>query len=731
MALVAAEHDPWSRKRVLAVYLQHGVAGILVLLVWTILRREEPAAVLAALGPSGTILVVLFFLSSVILALLKFKLTEEIFVSLAVTVYIAMCPLLGLVLSAWTAVLAAAAQRLLGMLGIGPLHVDMRDAPLEWARTFSLFATYGIPVVVALQVYEAIGGTVPLLDASGVGALRITACGIVLVLTNNLIVSRVELAFGYSISTIVKTAILDTSIYLVTIPYAILTAFAYGSIGWGGVVASAFTWILANLVARNLAQVRVDREQLIQRLASLTNIGQSLSLNLSTDELLMRVFTECRKVIDVSMFSIALHDTSTNELSFELNVVSGDVRPKERLPVTDNGLNAWVFNKGQPLILASSSDERKLGLTAIDDGMPTEAWMGVPMVARDHVIGVISVQSFKKHAFSQGDLVLLTAIANQTAAAIENVHLYRDLGGLNIALEHRVHERTNELRETNLRLIAADSSKNQFLTSMSHELRTPLNAIIGFSSVLLQVAQTLLPARLYKMVENIKTAGSHLLDLINDILDLAKIETGKLRLELHPFDLRETVATVDRVIKGMAAERNVTVVIRLDPALDTAHLDEIRVKQILLNLLSNAVKFSRSGGCVYLTVSRIEQGQSPLGCETIRIEVSDSGIGIATEELGRIFDEFYQVSGPRQQGGTGLGLSLTRNFVEIQNGQISVRSEVGQGSSFTVDLPRSYRGEAPEAAVGETEAELKIEIGRSDHLGVSASNTRRPRGVPS
>jgi signal transduction histidine kinase len=693
MALVAAEHEPWSRKHVIGVYLQHGVSGILALVAATILRHEEPANVIDALGPSGPILIVLFFLFSVILALLKFKLTEEIFVSLAVTVYIAMCPLLGLVLSAWIAVLAAATQRLMGMMRIGPLHVDMRDSALEWARTFALFATYGIPVMAAVMVYESIGGAVPLLQPSGMGALRIFACGVALVLTNNLIVSRVERAYGYSMSTIVKTAIIDTSIYLITIPYAILTAFAYGSIGWGGVVASAFTWIIANFVARNLAQVRVDREQLIQRLASLTNIGKSISLNFSTDELLMQVFTECRKVMDVSMFGIALHDASTNELSFELYVVDGEVGPKVRLPVTDDGLNSWVFNKAQPLLLASSSEERKYGVTSLDDGLATESWLGVPMVARDHVIGVISIQSYKKHAFTQGDLVLLTAIANQTAAAIENAHLYRDLEGLNIALEHRVHERTNELRETNLRLIAADSSKNQFLASMSHELRTPLNAIIGFSSILLQVTQTLLPARLYKMVENIRTAGSHLLDLINDILDLAKIETGKLQLELHPFDLRETVATVDRVIKGMAAERDVTIVTSLDAALGMAHLDEVRVKQILLNLLSNAVKFSQSGGYVYLAVASLGEGDSPLGCETVRIEVTDNGIGIAPEEQERIFDEFYQVTGPRQKGGTGLGLSLTRNFVEMHHGKISVRSEVGKGSSFTVDLPRSYSPE--------------------------------------
>ena len=687
MALVAAEHDPSSRKRVFAVYLQHGLAGLLVLLTATFMRRGEPATVLASLGPSGPLLVALFFFVAVALALLKFKLTKEIFVSLAVTTYIAMSPLLGMVMSAWIAVTAAATQRILGMRRIGPHTAEMRDTPFEIARTFALFATYGIPVVGAVLVYEFIGGRVPQLEPTSAAALRIAVLGVTLVLTNNLIISRVERAYGYSWATTAKTGVIDTSIYLVTIPYAILMAFAYGSIGWGGVLAAAFTWVIANVVARNLAQVRVDREQLIQRLASLTNIGKTISLNFTTGELLQRVYLECSNVIDVSMFSIALYDSSTRELSFELTLSAGVVLPKERISVGE-GLNGWVFNSGRPLLIGSSQEERKLGVTAYDDGVDTESWLGVPMIARDHVIGVISVQSFARHAFTQDDLVLLTAIANQAAAAIENAHLYKDLEGLNVALEHRVHERTNELREANLQLIAADRSKNQFLASMSHELRTPLNAIIGFSSILLDVAATILPARLYRMVENIRTAGSHLLELINDILDLAKIETGKLQLELQPFDLRETISTVDRVIKGMAADRDVTIVTQMDSALTTACLDEVRVKQILLNLLSNAVKFSKRGGFVHLNVAAESESASPLKRESVRIEITDAGIGIASNELERIFDEFYQVAGASHKGGTGLGLSLTKNFVEMHGGTLHVRSEVGRGSTFTVRLPR-------------------------------------------
>ncbi|HJQ40750.1 MAG TPA: ATP-binding protein [Thermoanaerobaculia bacterium] len=671
------------------MYVQHGVGGALALLAATFLFRDEPARVLNALGDSGLLLVILFFVFATVLALLKFKLTEQIFVSLAVTAYIAMFPLLGTVLSMWLAVISAAIPRLLGVVEIGPVKLDRRDLPLETARTCSLLATYGVPVIIATAMYRAIGGAIPQLEPSPFAAARIAVCAIALVVTNNLIVTRVELAYGYSLATTMKTAIVDHSIYLVTIPYAILTTFAYGAIGWGGVLASAFTLVIANAVARTLAVIRRDREQLIQRLTSLTNIGKTISLNCTTDELLMKVYTECSAVIDASMFSIALYESSADELSFELTIENGELQPKARLAV-GSGLNSWVLRHAKPLLIGSSVDERKLGIASYDDGVKTESWLGVPMVARDHVIGVISVQSYEKHAFTQGDLVLLTAIANQAAAAIENAQLYKDLEGLNVALEHRVHERTNELRETNLRLLAADRSKNQFLASMSHELRTPLNAIIGFSSILQNATQGVLPARMYKFVENIKTAGSHLLDLINDILDLAKIEAGRLRLEPERFILNETIATVDRVIKGMAAERDVSIVSYVDPAITQVYLDEGRVKQILLNLLSNAVKFSHRGGFVHLTVTLIGESLSPLGAETIRIEVADSGIGIPPDELARIFDEFYQVAERTQKGGTGLGLSLTKNFVAMHHGTIDVRSEPGRGSSFTIHLPRFY-----------------------------------------
>jgi signal transduction histidine kinase len=693
MPLVTTEHDPTSRQRVTRVYLQNGVVGAVILLLVTWLRRDEPRAVLERYGAEGVALVALFLLFATLLAMFKFPLTEKIFVSLVIIANIAMFPLLGLVLSAWIAVAAAVTQRVIAARRAGRARNEVTDRTEERARTLALFATYGVPVVAATLLYEILGGKIGLVSPSLVNGSRIAFCAVVMIVTNNLIVARVEQAYGYSPSVSLKLGLIDTSIYLVTLPYAVLTTFSYSTMGMGGLLLAAFTGLVANAVGYKLAITRSDREQLIQRLASLTNIGRTISLRCTTDELLRAIYEECRKVIDVSIFSIALHDMTRNELSFELNIERGTLLPKSRIPIGD-GLNSFVVTSGEPLLVGSYRDEQKLGLTHYDDGMATESWLGVPMTARDETIGVISVQSFDENAFSPDDVVLLTAIANQAAVAIENANLYKDLQGMNRQLEQRVLERTNEVRETNIRLIAADRSKNQFLANMSHELRTPLNAIIGFSGILQQATREMIPARLHRFIDNIATAGSHLLDLINDILDLAKIESGKLQLHSETFDLRETIGTVERVMKGIGAETNVSIMTQVDPTLTSVHLDEGRLKQILLNLLSNAVKFSHPGGYVYLSVSAVNETTSLLGCAALRIEVQDNGIGIPEDELDHVFDEFYQATQHDrrlQKSGTGLGLSLAKSFVEMHRGHISVQSTFGAGTRFTIELPRDIR----------------------------------------
>ncbi|HEX2061991.1 MAG TPA: ATP-binding protein [Thermoanaerobaculia bacterium] len=680
-----------ARRRVISVFLIQGLAGLMVMLWLTWLRHDQTVGILRALGGDAPILIAIFIAFAATLAMLKFELTDLVYVALVITAYMAMFPILGLVLSSWIAVLVSVGTRILALQQIGPARIARQDPVTDYVKAFGLFGTYGIPIVVATTVYESLGGSVPVMEATPANAARIAAGGAVMIAMNSLLMFWPQRAYGYSVDKIVKLYLIDGGISLVALPYAVVTALSYGSIGWGGVVALAFTGIVANFIARKLALTRSKQNDLLQRLASLTNIGKTISLRYTTDELLMAVYNECRTVIDCSLFSIALLEESQSELAFELDIREGTVLPKERIPLGE-GLNSWVVKHHQPLLLGSTAEERRFGLKAVADTKATESWLGVPMIARDRVIGVISVESYRKNAFTADDLILLTAIANQAAVAIENAHLYRDLEGLTFALEQRVLERTNELRETNLRLLAADRSKNQFLANMSHELRTPLNSIIGFSSVLIEATRGLLQPRLHRFLENIHTAGNHLLELINDILDLSKIEAGKMELRTDHFDLRETIAAVERVMKGFASQAKVQILSVIDANVPRVRLDEGRLKQILFNLLSNAVKFSPQNAVVSIHCRFLDKVDSPLMLDTVRIDVTDQGIGIPQDELQRIFVEFYQTEEGRRArgGGTGLGLSLTRNFVELHHGKIEVASKPGEGSTFTLYLPVDY-----------------------------------------
>jgi signal transduction histidine kinase len=675
------------------VFVAQALAGIAVLIAITLLRVEETETIYADLGDRAPVILLGFFLFITILGLLKFQLTKLVFVSMVVSGCISMFPILGPVLSTWIAVLAAMAGRTISTMS------EQSFPGVAWfevANTLRLTGTYGIPVAGASLLFVALGGTPPHVELTGAEATRIVLCGLVLILTNNLLMEIVMVAYGYARDKRLKISVIDASIYLVTLPYAVLTAFSIPTLGPAGFHAFAFSAIVINYVARRFADARYRTRNQLQRLVSLSNIGKTISLNFTTDELLETIFRECRKVVDVSLFAIALVDEATDELAFEIEYVNGERRPKERIPM-GGGLNDWVIRNGRSLRLASNQEERTIGLQAIEDGLPTESWLGVPMIARDRVVGVISIQSYRKNVFSEEDELLLTAIATQAAVALENANLYRDLEGLTYALEHRVQERTSELRETNLRLLAADRSKNQFLANMSHELRTPLNSIVGFADVLQEKAQGLLSEKRHSFVRNIRTAGDHLLTLINDILDLSKIEAGKMELHVEEFDVQHALDALERVMHSYAAQQGVKLEIEVEPGMPRLRLDEARLRQILFNLVSNAVKFSHRGGTVTIRVSRKSETESKLRCDSIRIDVIDRGIGMEENELRKIFEEFYQTEDGRraQRGGTGLGLSLTRNFVELHHGSIDVQSRPGEGSTFTVHLPLHHPEMSP------------------------------------
>jgi signal transduction histidine kinase len=248
------------------------------------------------------------------------------------------------------------------------------------------------------------------------------------------------------------------------------------------------------------------------------------------------------------------------------------------------------------------------------------------------------------------------------------------------ALGANVNRMNDELRRVYSELEAASQHKSEFLASMSHELRTPLNAIIGFSQVLRDEMVGSVNEKQAEYLDDIISSGNHLLSLINDVLDLSKVEAGQVELQMHPFSLREALERGVVMVRERATEEGVRVAFAADPEIDEVDGDERRIKQVIFNLLSNAVKFTPAGGEVDVSATRVN-GE-------VRVSIADTGPGIALEDRERIFEEFQQSeTGIGHREGTGLGLALSKRFVELHGGRIWLESELGSGSTFTFALP--------------------------------------------
>ena len=247
-----------------------------------------------------------------------------------------------------------------------------------------------------------------------------------------------------------------------------------------------------------------------------------------------------------------------------------------------------------------------------------------------------------------------------------------------------LEERTHQLELARDAAEAANSSKSQFLANMSHELRTPLNAIIGYSDLLIEEAEELEAQDLVPDLEKIRSSGKHLLGLINDVLDLSKIEAGKMEISLETFAVGEVVSAAVAMVRPLIEKNANTLRLAIDPDLGSMHADLTRVRQILLNLLSNASKFTEKGTITLVASRELDDGR-----HWIVFEVHDTGIGMTPAQRERLFQPFTQAdpSTTRKYGGTGLGLSITKRFCELMNGTIGVTSQAGEGSVFTVRLP--------------------------------------------
>ena len=475
----------------------------------------------------------------------------------------------------------------------------------------------------------------------------------------------------------------------------------------------------AAVVVRNVHLVRELEERgtelgrKVEQLEALSEVGGLVSSSLVLDEVLSNIimnavrFSGCdggsimEYVEDEHCFSVRSAYASSPELLAKLRKI------RVELETTLVGRSAL---EGHPIAVADLSDvdlDPHLQLL-YDDGW--RSMIAVPVLRGERIIGALVVRRKTPGGFSDETVEFLETFAGQSALAVWNAQLFR------------------ELETKSAELQVASQHKSEFLASMSHELRTPLNAVIGFSEVLLERMFGELNERQDEYLRDILGSGRHLLQLLNDILDLSKVEAGRMELERSTFSVQGALEYGISMVRERAAAHGIDVRLDVDAELDTLDSDELRFKQVLLNLLSNAVKFTPDGGLVLVVARR--QG------DEIAVTVTDNGIGIPPEDRERIFESFQQGRrGAQSEEGTGLGLTLCRRIVALLGGTMSLETELGVGSTFGFTVPIDGRscGTASGAELGHGPADRgrrrrRPRLARPDD-GIPrwARRSRRPR----
>jgi signal transduction histidine kinase len=409
--------------------------------------------------------------------------------------------------------------------------------------------------------------------------------------------------------------------------------------------------------------------QSVGELRALGEVGQAVSSTLDLQTVLSTIVGRAVQLSGTDCGIIYEYDEPTQEFhlrasyQMEQDLVNAYQATPLRL---GQGATGRAAETRLPYQIADLRQEHELatrGMRPILSRLGYQSLLAVPLLLDQKIMGALTIYRRKTGSFAPEIVNLLQTFATQSVLAIQNARLFR------------------EIEDKNREIEAANRHKSEFLANMSHELRTPLNAIIGFSEVLQERLFGELNEKQAEYTDDILSSGRHLLSLINDILDLSKIEAGRMELEVTTFHLPDAIENALTLIRERASRHGIRLNQVIDDRLGDFTGDERKIKQILLNLLSNAVKFTPEGGRIGINARQADGAAE--------ISVSDTGIGIAPEDQPKIFEEFRQVGSDnaKKVEGTGLGLTLAKKFVELHGGRIWVESEIGKGSKFTFTLP--------------------------------------------
>ncbi len=407
----------------------------------------------------------------------------------------------------------------------------------------------------------------------------------------------------------------------------------------------------------------------VGELKALGDVGQAVSSTLDLETVLSTIVSRATQLAGMDGGSIYEYDEGREEFYLHTaDRLPDDLVAALRASPIRKGEGALgrMATTGEPVQIRDIMDERSYQSRVREKllRLGYRALLVVPLLRDGHLLGGLAVNRSAPGEFDARTIELLKTFATQSALAIQNARLFREI----------------ELKSRQLEI--ASQHKSEFLANMSHELRTPLNAIIGFSEVLTERLFGELNEKQSEYAGDITESGRHLLGLINDILDLSKIEAGRMDLDVANFSLATVVDSTLTLVRERAQRRAITLGCTIDDKAVTINADERKVKQVLLNLLSNALKFTPEGGQVDVAVRTLD--------DRIEVSVTDTGVGIAADELEAVFEEFRQVGAAAKKiEGTGLGLAISRKFIELHGGKIWATSQPGIGSTFAFTLPRS------------------------------------------
>ncbi len=426
-------------------------------------------------------------------------------------------------------------------------------------------------------------------------------------------------------------------------------------------------------VAIDNARLYEDAQQRASEMSFLFSITSAAAAASTLEDALENIANELRRSLDALSVTIYLPeaylDSKGNPFTLlRAAALSGTNQPMSEVSEirldSRSSLIATAANERYPLLIGDISTQPSY--LPVIDGAQSAAI--VPLTVAGQLVGVITMESAALNAYDDDTLTLLLTLSGSLSAIIQNQQLLE------------------QLQKTNQQLLELDQLKSQFLANMSHELRTPLNSIIGFSRVILKGIDGPLTEMQEQDLTTIYNSGQHLLNLINDILDQAKIAAGKMDLQMDFFEIKGVIDAVRSIGIGLVKDKPIDIFVELAPGLPQVYGDEFRTRQVLLNLVSNAAKFTREGS---ITITAYVEAHAETGAPMVRIDVTDTGIGIAEKDMSVLFEAFRQVDSSltRTQGGTGLGLPIAKSLIEMQGGQMYVRSQVNVGSTFSITLP--------------------------------------------